>query len=156
MADSAPHRTSWPAFIRHFLEMVVAMVGGMMVFGAILRLVLAQLGYSTLLDQTEPAVLIMATTMTAGMTLLMRYRGHGWPSVAEMAAAMYVPFLILLIPFWAGLLSGAAVMAGGHVLMIPCMILVMLRRRREYAQDHRGHQRGRPELAQALAPDQPQ
>lgn len=155
MADSAAHRTSWTAFIRHFLEMVVAMVLGMMVFGAILRLILAQLGYSTLLDQTEPAVLIMATNMTAGMTLLMRYRGHGWPSVAEMAAAMYVPFLILLIPFWAGLVSGAAVMAGGHVLMIPCMILVMLRRRREYAQDHRDHQRARPELAQVPTPDQP-
>jgi hypothetical protein len=155
MPDSTAHRTSWPAFIRHFLEMVVAMVLGMMVFGAILRLVLAQLGYSALLDQTEPAVLIMATNMTAGMTLLMRYRGHSWPSVAEMAGAMYTPFIILLIPFWAGLVSGAAVMAGGHVLMVPCMILVMLHRRREYAQDHRGHQRGRPDLAQAHAPDQP-
>jgi hypothetical protein len=64
MADSAPPRMSWPAFIRHFLEMVVAMVLGMMVFGAILRLVLAQLGSSTLLDHPEPAVLI-CTTMTA-------------------------------------------------------------------------------------------
>jgi hypothetical protein len=154
MADSATHGASWPAFIRHFLEMVVAMVVGMMVLGAVVRMALAQLGHSALLDQTELAVLVMATNMTAGMTLLMRYRRYSWPSIAEMAGAMYVPFLVMLIPFWAGLVSGAVVMAGGHVLMLPCMILVMLHRRREFAQEHHGHHDGgRHELAQAPASD---
>ncbi len=154
MADSETHGASWPTFIRHLLEMVVAMVVGMMVLGAVVRMALAQLGYSALLDQTELAVLVMATNMTVGMTLLMRYRRYSWPSIAEMAGAMYLPFLILLIPFWAGLLSGAAVMAGGHVLMVPCMILVMLRRRHEFAQQPHGHDgSGRRELAQAPASD---
>jgi hypothetical protein len=70
-----------------------------------------------------------------------------------MAGAMYVPFLLL--PFWAGLLSGASVMAGGHILMVPCMILVMLHRRREFAQEHHRHEGdGLPELAHVPASDQ--
>jgi hypothetical protein len=154
MADSTAQGTSWRHFVRHFVEMVVAMFLGMAVLGAMVRLALNQPGYPALLDQTEPAVLVMATNMTVGMTLLMRYRRHSWPSVAEMAGAMYLPFIVLLIPFWLGMLSGPAVMAGGHVLMLPCMFLLMLRRRREYAQDHLGHQRGRQELAPAQAPDQ--
>jgi magnesium-transporting ATPase (P-type) len=154
MADSTAQGSSWRHFIRHFLEMVVAMLLGMAVLGAMVRLSLNQLGYPVLLDQTETAVAVMATNMTVGMTLLMRYRGHSWPSIAEMAGAMYVPFIVLLVPFWLGLLPGPAVMAGGHVLMLPCMALVMLRRRREYAQDHRDHQPGRQELRAAPAPDQ--
>jgi hypothetical protein len=154
MADSTAQRTSWRQFIRHFLEMVVAMVLGMAVLGAMVRLTLSQLGYAALLDEIEPAVLVMATNMTVGMTLLMRYRGHSWPSVAEMAGAMYLPFIVLLVPYWLNLLPGSAVMAGGHVLMLPCMFLLMLRRRDEYAQDHRGHQRSRPELAPAPVQDQ--
>ena len=154
MTQSTAQRASWRHFLQHFLEMVVAMVLGMAVFGAIVRLVLTQLGHSALLDQTEPAVFIMATTMTAGMTPLMRYRGHGWPSVAEMAGAMYAPFVVLLVPFWMGVLSPKAVMVGGHVLMLPGMLLLMLRRRREYTQDHPGHQRRRPDLAAAQPHDQ--
>ncbi len=46
------------------------------------------------------AALVMATNMTVGMTVWMRYRAHGWPAVGEMAAAMYAPFLLLLIPVW--------------------------------------------------------
>jgi hypothetical protein len=156
MADSATHGASWPTFIHHFLEMVAAMVVAMMVLGAMVRMALTQLGHSALLDQTELAALVMATNMTAGMTLLMRYRRHSWASVAEMAGAMYLPFLVLLIPFWAGLLSGAAVMAGGHILMVPCMIVVMLHRRREFAQQPHGHDGGgRRELAQASTSGQP-
>jgi hypothetical protein len=30
-----------------------------------------------------------------------------------MGAAMYIPFIILFVPFWAGLLSGHLVMIGG-------------------------------------------
>jgi hypothetical protein len=53
-----------------------------------------------------------------------------------MTAAMYAPFLILLVPWWAGLLPGEAVLLGGHVLMLPAMVLAMLHRRGEYTGDH--------------------
>ena len=45
---------------------------------------------------------------------------------------MYVPFGILLVPFWAGLISEAALMTWGHLLMLPAMALVMLARPHEY------------------------
>jgi hypothetical protein len=73
--------------------------------------------------------------MSAGMAVLMRLRGHGWFHIAEMSAAMAVTFLVLLVPFWLGVLSGAAVMVFGHVLMLPSILLVMLRCRDAY-----GHQ----------------
>jgi hypothetical protein len=119
--------------------MVVAMVAGMVFLGAILRLIFTLLGYSDLLDQTEPRTLLMAVNMTVGMSLWMRYRGHTWASVGEMAGAMFLPFVALLVAFWAGLLSADAIMLGGHVLMLPFMAVVMLRRRDEYARDHRRH-----------------
>ncbi|GAA1814599.1 hypothetical protein HC028_26700 [Planosporangium flavigriseum] len=60
---------------------------------------------------------------------------------------------MLFIPYWAGLLSGHALMAAGHVLMLPLMAVAMLRRRDEYTQHHR-HAHGshaRPETANEAA-----
>src|SRR5689334_18760589 len=71
----------------------------------------------------------MATNMTIGMTVWMRHRRHSAAACAEMAAAMYVPFLVLLAPYWAGLLGGDAMLLGGHLLMLPAMVLVALRYR---------------------------
>jgi hypothetical protein len=51
-----------------------------------------------------------------------------------MSASMYLPFVVLLVPFWAGAASGGAVMTWGHVLMFPAMALAMLLRPAEYAQ----------------------
>ena len=46
---------------------------------------------------------------------------------------MYVPFLVLLIPFWSGAIGEHAMMMWGHVLMLPAMAAVMLLRPSEYA-----------------------
>jgi flagellar biosynthetic protein FliP len=45
---------------------------------------------------------------------------------------MYLPFLVLFPPLWAGLISAGTVMVGGHVLMLPAMAAAMLLRRAEY------------------------
>lgn len=135
--------TSRRRFIRHFLEMVVAMVLGMVVLAPVWDAAFAALGNSGsgtgsgLPDRPDFAALVMATNMAIGMSLWMRYRGHGWPAVWEMAAAMFAPYLILMVPFWTGLLSGEALHTGGHLLMLPCMLAAMGRRRAEYTQDHR-------------------
>jgi hypothetical protein len=78
----------------------------------------------------------MASNMTIGMSLWMRVRRHSWRSIAEMSAAMYIPFIILFVAFWAGLLSGHLVMIGGHILMLPAMVAAMLLRRDEYTGSH--------------------
>jgi hypothetical protein len=133
IVTAQPHPTrSWSRrtwdFVRHYLEMVVAMLAGMLALGWLEGLVAPGLSLPT-----ELAVLLMATNMSLGMAVWMRVRRHAWRAVAEMSAAMYVPFALLLVPFWTGLLDGGGLMLWGHVLMLPAMALVMLVRPAEYA-----------------------
>jgi hypothetical protein len=139
--DTSSPNTSSRRFVRHFLEMVAAMVVGMVVLGGTIRLIFAVLGYSysDVVDETEVRALVMATNMVIGMSLWMRHRGHGWASIAEMAAAMYLPFIVLFIPYWAGLLSRGGVLGLGHILMLAAMLVAMLHRRDEYGRDHRAY-----------------
>jgi transcriptional regulator GlxA family with amidase domain len=134
----AGDRGSWWRFASHYLEMVVAMLVGMLVIGMALSVILSAigLGYS---HAAHPAIgaLEMTFTMSAGMALWMRYRGHGRASTLEMTAAMFVPLVVLFPLLWAGLISGGMVMMSLHVLMLPAMLVAMLRRRGEYATAHR-------------------
>lgn len=128
MTSATVGRSPLLRFVLHYLEMVVAMVVGMAALGPLWTLVWPDL-------PSSPAAhtMVMATDMAIGMALWMRLRGHGWRGIAEMSAAMYVPFLLLLGPYALGMISGAALMLGGHVLMLPAMLLAMLRHRHEYA-----------------------
>lgn len=129
-SDAAPsHGTR--RLLWHLAEMALAMVAGMVLLGPLWEMAGTALGVAGALARPEVAALVMATNMTVGMTVWMRYRAHHWRGVGEMAAAMYVPFLLLLVPFWAGLLDGDAVLLGGHLLMVPAMVLVVLRHRHE-------------------------
>ena len=115
-------------FLRHYVEMVVAMLVGMMVLGPVIDLV-----WPSLTARADVGVMVMATNMAIGMGAWMRYRGHSWRGIAEMSTAMYLPFLVLLVPFWADVMGEHAMMAWGHVLMLPAMAAVMLLRPDEYA-----------------------
>ncbi|MEW2431857.1 hypothetical protein AB0877_27930 [Micromonospora sp. NPDC047644] len=123
----------------HLGEMALAMVAGMLLLGPLWELAGAALGVGGALARPEVAALVMATNMTVGMTVVMRYRAHRWHAVAEMAAAMYVPFLLLLVPFRAALIDADALMLGGHLLMVPAMVLVALRHRHEASVPVRRH-----------------
>jgi deazaflavin-dependent oxidoreductase (nitroreductase family) len=131
--------TSWRNFSRHFIEMVVAMLVGMAVLGAALSLIFGLLGHSDLLHYAGIRGLLMTGYMTIGMALWMRHRRHGWRTVAEMGAAMIVPYLVLIGPFLAGRLSAGSFLGAMHALMLPCMVVAMLARRDQYSHDHRTH-----------------
>ena len=105
----------------HFIEMAAAMGIGMAVFGPLVRLAFGAAGWSAALGFTDLRALIMATEMSVAIVAWMRFRGHGWSSIAEMTAAMYVPFVVLLPPYWAGLISGGVLMGAGHGLMLAAM-----------------------------------
>ncbi|MEU8179559.1 DUF6010 family protein [Micromonospora sp. NPDC049044] len=115
----------------HLAEMALAMVVGMVLLGPLWDVAGTLLGLTGTLGRPDVAALVMATNMTVGMTVWMRYRAHHWRGVVEMAAAMYVPFLLVLAPFWAGRLDADALMLGGHLLMVPAMVLVAVRHRHE-------------------------
>jgi len=114
-------------FAGHFVEMVVAMLVGMVALGALWSLLVPALDAYPVAD-----ALVMATDMAVGMALWMRIRGHAWPRIAEMCAAMYVPYLALLVPYALGALSAHGLMMGGHLLMLPAMLAAMLWRRHDY------------------------
>ena len=108
-------RRTWH-LVRHYLEMVVAMVVGMVVLGPIEALL-----WPGLDDRVDVHAMVMATNMAVAMAAWMRFRGHSWPSIAEMSAAMYVPFAVLLVPYWVGAVSGAyCPTVGGGVWRTTC------------------------------------
>jgi hypothetical protein len=120
-------------FARHYLEMVVAMVVGMMVLGAATRGILALAGVEfTATRHPELTSLEMAFDMSAGMVVRMRHRGHGWASTLEMCGAMFAPALTLFPLLWLDVIAAESLMALEHVAMFPLMLLVMLCRRHEY------------------------
>ncbi len=120
----------------HYLEMVVAMLVGMVALQPLWNMAFDAVGWSAVLDRPEPMALVMATNMTIGMTAVMRWRKHSWRACAEMAAAMYLPFVVLFVPMWAGLLSVDGMYLWGHLLMLFAMAGAMAIRPDEYAHCH--------------------
>ena len=114
-------------FVRHYLEMVAAMLVGMFALGGVEDLV-----WPNLTARADVAAMVMATNMSLGMAAWMRFRGHSWRGIVEMSASMYLPFAVLLVPYWAGLAGGGVLMTWGHLLMLPSMALVMLLRAEHY------------------------
>ncbi|MER5221770.1 hypothetical protein [Streptomyces flaveus] len=125
-------RGAWH-FARHYLEMLVAMVVGMLVLGAVTRGVLALAGVDFSASRyPELASLEMAFSMSVGMAVWMRHRGHGWASTLEMCGAMFAPLLVLFPLLWLDVVTPDAMSTFEHLAMLPLMFLVMLRRRDEY------------------------
>jgi len=121
-------------FILHYVEMVIAMFVGMFALDPVWSLAVPGV-----MDRPDAAAIVMATNMTIGMSAWMAVRRHPWLRIAEMAAAMYLPFVVLLVPYYLGAISGMAVMMGGHTLMFLSMLAAMLWRRDEYSHGHHHH-----------------
>ncbi|GAA4011515.1 hypothetical protein GCM10022247_37430 [Allokutzneria multivorans] len=117
-------RAKLARFVGHYVEMIAAMIIGM--------IALAPVWPDAWTARPDANAIIMATDMTVAMALWMRVRGHSWPRTLEMSAVMYVPFVIMLAPYWLGLLSGSALMIIGHVVMFPLMLVAMVWRRGDY------------------------
>jgi flagellar biosynthetic protein FliP len=116
-------------FVLHYLQMLAAMLAGMALLMPVSMLIGAGVG-------VELQALLMATSMSVGMTALMVWHRSPVSSIVEMCLAMYLSFAVLLPAHWLGLLSGQAVIVLGHVVMLPMMATVMLRRREQYLDHH--------------------
>jgi hypothetical protein len=124
------------AFARHFGEMVLAMLLGMVVLGGLAELAFAAAG-SSLSDQSGGAqVMLMGFNMTVPMVVWMSYRGHARARNAEMAMSMIVPSVAAAALAWAGVLESAAALGVQHAVMIPAMLGVMLWRYEDYSHPH--------------------
>jgi flagellar biosynthetic protein FliP len=134
--DRAPRART---FLRHLLEMTVAMMLGMGILGMVFREIHVAL-FGTGFDNawhshTELAVFAMTFNMTLPMVLWMHHRGHSWQRSGEMAAAMVLLALVLLSLFWVRMISAHVVLPLEMALMIPAMIGAMALRFEEDAGD---------------------
>ncbi len=121
-------------FARHYGEMVVAMMVGMLLLYPVWMVATTDVAATSALRSVEVESLVMATTMAVPMVAWMRrFRGHGWAPSLEMGAAMYAGFLVVFPFHWAGAADADAVMLVGHALMFTLMLVAMLARREEYA-----------------------
>lgn len=96
---TAPRHSRW-LFVRHVVEMVVAMTLGMFlgvgIFVAIIGVDYPQSRH----QHPTAALLVMAVSMTLPMVAWMRYRRHSWRDSMEMSAAMLVPAVPFLVLLW--------------------------------------------------------
>src|SRR4051812_17989838 len=114
--------TSTRHFVRHYVEMVVAMFAGMAVLGAPIGWALGAVGTSwSELSDTAPSLMLlaMAFTMTVPMVGWMRYRGHGRRANAEMSASMLLPTFALMALQLIGIVEDiGALLVVDHVAML--------------------------------------
>jgi flagellar biosynthetic protein FliP len=123
--------TSTWTFVKHYGEMVAAMLVGMAGLG------LVSLAGVGLPDRVGLRLVEMAAWMTVPMVAWMRFRGHAWRPCAEMAASMVVPAVAVLALLGTGALTDeGALMMIEHTAMFPAMLAVMLLRRDEYSGQH--------------------
>jgi hypothetical protein len=121
-------------FIRHYVEMVLAMFIGMGLLYMPVELGLNAIGSSWGELSDALMVLGMAATMTAPMIAWMIYRGHGARANTEMAAAMFLPTFAVIGLLWAHVITDhGALMMIEHVAMLLAMLAAMLLRPAEYA-----------------------
>jgi hypothetical protein len=119
-------------FLRHLLEMIVAMAVGMAGFGLLLWAFGEPPGYDHPLVEHG----LMSIAMAVPMVIWMRYRGHTWFEGAGMTAAMILPVLLLVVPVEFDLpvprVSEASLMMVTHVGMLAGMVAWMIVRRDRY------------------------
>lgn len=122
------------SFLKHYLEMVLAMAVGMPVYGLLFVSPMDPLGYREVLrPQPYLREMIMLVAMSLPMAGFMAYRGHSLRQTVEMLAGMGLPALLVIgltatasVPF----LTVATLTVFSHVGMLLGMLLAMLYRPR--------------------------
>src|SRR5919109_937816 len=111
----SPHRLTVRAttgsvgrFALHLGEMLLAMVVGMALFGALFSGILVAAGTTydeALATVPELIALVLMFNMTVPMVLWMRHRGHSTARVAEMAGAMVVVGVAACVLLWSSAIA---------------------------------------------------
>jgi hypothetical protein len=130
-------------FARHYLEMIAAMVLGMVVLGVPAEGALRAIGSSSSelqADLPAASLLGMAFIMTVPMVAWMRYRGHTWQPCVEMSASMFLPTFAVVGLMWGSVVENFGTLMGlEHAVMLPAMLIAMLLRYDEYSHGHSHH-----------------
>jgi len=118
-------------FLRHVLEMWLAMMVGMIAAAAIFLSAVGMTAAEAMRQHAVLFVVLQAFGMTVAMVAWMRHRGHTWRSSSEMAAAMVIPAIPLIFLRLVDVISGP--ICGVYCLAtVVAMVLLMLYRRSDY------------------------
>lgn len=118
-------------FLRHVLEMTLAMMVGMMVSAAVFLSAVGMTAAEAMRRHAVLFVVLQAGGMTVAMVAWMRRRRHTWRASAEMATAMVVPAVPLVGLRLLDLISGP--ICGTYCLFtLVAMVGLMLYRRADY------------------------
>jgi hypothetical protein len=118
-------------FLRHLLEMALAMMVGMFAGAAVFVSALGITVEEAIQDHSVAFVIVMAFSMTVPMVAWMRYRDHAWDRSLEMAAAMVVPAIPLICLRLADVVG--PICSAYCLLSVLAMVGVMVYRRTEYS-----------------------
>ena len=118
-------------FLRHLVEMGLAMMVGMMVSAAVFLSAVGMTADQAMRQHAVLFVVLQAFGMTVAMVAWMRHRGHTWRSSSEMAAAMVIPAVLFICLRLLGVISGP--ICGVYCFVtVAAMVVVMLYRRSDY------------------------
>jgi len=116
-------------FVRHFVEMCLAMcIGGiplivLFFWGA------AKIGYPDLIGQApELSIMVIAVILSLVMTAWMRFRGMEWRPTLEMSSTSIVLGILLVGLGWLGILSNSDQIEWLKTLACPVMLIPMFLR----------------------------
>jgi hypothetical protein len=114
----------------HFLQMMAAMVVGMIATGAIFVAVVGVKTWDEVtLQYATQARLAMAAGMTVPMVAWMGHRGMGRRNSYEMAAAMILPVIPFLCLVWFDVTKSAQ--CGAYCLVTVATMLALMHHRRD-------------------------
>ena len=127
-------------FLWHLLQMVLAMMAGMMIYHLSLGTLLAGTGYAALTKQYPLfGYWMMVVSMPLGMIALMRYHRSSWRYCMEMTIAMLAPVAALTVLVLGHLIPVQTLKGLGDPVMVLAMAVYMLYRPGEHA--HGGHEK---------------
>lgn len=142
------------AFVRHLVEMLVAMGVGMTLLGLLDTAILRAIGLGALREQPLLDLALMSVEMTLPMAGWMIVRGHGRRDTTEMSLSMLVPAAVLWLLGAGGIIGAMDAEMAYHPIMLVAMVGLMVVRRHVYAAGHHVHG-GRDAHEAAGARDQP-
>jgi hypothetical protein len=127
-------------FLWHFVQMVLAMEAGMMIYHMFIWPLLAGTSYAAL-TKAYPlfGYWMMAVSMALGMLALMLYHRSTWRYCGEMTIAMLAPVAALTVLVLCSLIPIQLLYGLGDPVMILAMAAYMLYCPHEHAHSAHGH-----------------
>jgi hypothetical protein len=114
-------------FLRHYVEMCLAMCVGAVILSVAFFGGAALIGYPDLIRQAPTfATLVLAINLTVPMVAWMRFRGMEWRPTLEMGGTTMALGMLLIAAGWLGLIPVSDLFEWETRLACPVMLVAML------------------------------